>query len=98
MLGKMKAREAAEDIEEIGEKEEAKQIRNAIKNSNPNAELATVLADKLEPWQCTSHAFGFISISGQVAGEIIEIVDARSITPDPSLKGASIVIAADAIR
>jgi hypothetical protein len=100
VIGKMKAKEAAERLDQFGEKEEADEVKKALQKSaaNADAELATVLASKLEPWECTSHAFGFVGNAQTASGTFLDIVDARSIDADAALKGANVVIAVDAIR
>src|SRR5882672_5379713 len=76
VIGKMKAKEAAERLEEFGETGEAAKIKRALTRQNENADLATVLAGRLKPWECTSHAFGFIGAT-QGGESTINIVDAR---------------------
>jgi hypothetical protein len=103
VIGNTKAIDAAKMLEEIGDRESAKDIRKALKRTaNKNIEFndlnfeAAAAAPK--PFQYTSHAFGYIPTTVAPGTTLIDITDAGNITPDETLRNQFVIIRLDRLR
>src|SRR3972149_586508 len=67
VIGKMTPSEAARKLQEIGE------VDSGVKVTRGRGERRWGWSDKPEPWQYTSHTFGFIPVSNLNAAHAVEI-------------------------
>jgi len=92
VIGKMTPSEAARKLQEIGV------VDSGVKVTRGRGEKRWGWSDKPEPWQYTSHTFGFIPVSNLNSSNPVEIKHAGNIEPDQSLKNSRIKITLDRLR
>ncbi len=92
VIGKMTSSEAAKKLQEIAEVDSGGKVKRG------GGEKRWGWSDKPEPWQYTSHTFGFIPVSNLNSSKLVEIKHAGNMEPDQSLKNSRIKITLDRLR
>lgn len=99
-IGAMKPMEAAMKLEQLGLKKESAQLKAQAKLSSDNGNLSTLAFwnKKIQPWQHTHHAVGYVAPVTDVSETARALVDATNISPEPALKDQAVKITLDRLR
>jgi hypothetical protein len=99
VIGKLTTREKADLLRELGDDEAADTLEAASTETQTKSLFGGWAGGqhKLEPWQHTSHTFGFLP-AGPASNEPLALYNAAQIRPDRSLRDTPVTIRLDKLR
>ena len=93
VFGRLPPRLAAAKLRALGDIDAAMEIEETL----PSRGRLSRSRRELKPYEHTSHEYGFVP-AGPAINDTVEIVNARTITADSSLKNSRIKVTLDSLR